>query len=316
MRRVFTKSFNLFHFALGCMTILLWPGIVFSQGVSEGGGLSDHPLMSGFPDSEIVEVSFEEDVNYTLVLSSLQRTRGAVVADASERIRADVTRILYEVSQDFTGADVLEFFREQMNERAYTELFSCEGRNCGNSNYWANDIFRNRILYGPERNQFYVAMRGNLGLEVEPSIALYIATRSNRRIYAYLEFIEPGGGVPVTILVEPEDLLNQLNEDGAVVLPAIAFDDEDQLTANSDLDYLVQLFEIDDQLRVHLVSHLSGSGPLEMLLERSRVRAELVRQRLLEGGVSPERISAQGVGPLAPLCNGSNCRERIELVLQ
>lgn len=297
------------------LTVLLSQAAVAQVAVT-GSGYTDHPLMSGFPDSEIIETDYEEDINYTLVLGSLQRSRGEVEAEASERIRGNVTKILYEVSQDFIGEDVVEYFREQIRERNYTELFSCEGRGCGSSNYWANDIFRNRILYGPERNQYYIAMRGNLGLEQEPSIALYIITRSNRRLYAYLEIIEAGGSVPVVTIIEPEDLLAQLEEDRSIVLPAIAFDDNDRLTVNSDVNYLAELFAADADLQAYLVSHLPGDAPLETLLERSLQRAQTLRSRLIELGVAAERISAQGLGPLAPLCDGSDCGERVELVIR
>ena len=44
----------------------------------------DHPLLSRFPDSVIASVEFDEDINYRLVLSSLQRTRGLVSSEISE----------------------------------------------------------------------------------------------------------------------------------------------------------------------------------------------------------------------------------------
>jgi len=277
---------------------------------------SDHPLLARFPDSEIVEAQFREDVNHTLVLGSLQRKREEVVPEASERIRGNVTQLLYEVSQEFTGAYVYQFFVQQMQDKSYTPLFSCEGRACGSSNYWANDIFRNRILYGPERNQYYMAMRTNLGVENEPSIALYIITRTNRRIYAYVEVIETGGELPPTNVIESNAVLSLLRENGAVVLPGIAFDSDDRLTADSDLDYLQELLLADPALRVYLVGHLQGDEAFPLLQQRSLQRAAALKQELVSRGIQADRISAQGVGPLAPVCSASSCAERIEMVLQ
>ncbi|MEQ8952503.1 MAG: DUF4892 domain-containing protein, partial [Gammaproteobacteria bacterium] len=135
---------------------------------SSANEVTDHPLFDRFAYSQIVEADFEEDTNYRIVLGSLQRTRGAVTAEDSQLVRGDLTRIVYEVSQEFDGRDVYDFFLEQMEERGYSQLYTCQGRGCGSSNYWANDIFGNRILYGPESNQFYLVMRTNLGLEQEP----------------------------------------------------------------------------------------------------------------------------------------------------
>ena len=58
-----------------------------AQTATSGGAYKDHPLLSGFADSEIVAVEFEEDINYRVVLGSLQRTRGQVVPERSERLR-------------------------------------------------------------------------------------------------------------------------------------------------------------------------------------------------------------------------------------
>ena len=186
----------------------------------------DHPLLSRFPDSEIAGVEFDEDVNYRLVMSSLQRTRGLVSSEVSERFRGDVTKIVYEVSEEFNGQDVFNFFREQIQERNYEELFSCAGRECGSSNYWANDIFSNRILYGPERNQYYLALRAGPAVESAPHIALYIITRGNRRIYAYLEIIEVGGTESRIDIVSPNTQLETLREQGFIIVPDVEFDEE------------------------------------------------------------------------------------------
>ena len=122
-------------------------------------GFTGHSLINGYPYSEIIERNLQRDINHRIVLGGLERIRGEVIPEDSERLRGDVTRITYEVSQEFTGADVYQFFKEEIDSRNYEMLFECVGRGCGSSNYWANDIFRNRILYGPESNQYYMAFR-------------------------------------------------------------------------------------------------------------------------------------------------------------
>lgn len=277
---------------------------------------TDHPLLERFPESQIVEAEFRENVNYTLVLGGLQRTRAEVVPKAADRIRGNLTQILYEIPQEFSGADVYEFYREQMQEKSYSLLFSCEGRACGSSNYWANDIFHNRILYGPERNQFYAAMRTNLGMANEPSMSLYIITRTNRRIYAYVEIIESGGELPPVDVIESNAVLSLLQKDGSVVLPGIKFESGDRLANESDLEYLVEILRADPELRVYLVGHLQGSDPLSQLVERSLQRARTLQQELVSRGIEASRIEPQGVGPLAPACVARDCAERIEMVLR
>ncbi|HAJ77266.1 MAG: DUF4892 domain-containing protein [Gammaproteobacteria bacterium] len=296
---------------------LVWlvPGIASAQPAGVTTSYTDHPIFDRFPDSEITSVEFDEDVNYQLVLSGLQRTRGVVTPDDSVRLRGDVTKIVYEVSQEFTGEDVFQFFSEQIQEKNYTELFSCTGRGCGSSNYWANDIFRKRILYGPERNQYYLAMRADNGLENPPHIALYIITRSNRRIYAYLEIVEVGGAQIRIDVIEANDLLEILQAQGSVIVPNLSFVTDNTLSAESDLTPIADMLRGDPSINVYLVAHLGGAEPLDTLMSRSLARAELLKRQLENLGIAADRVIARGVGPLAPVCGLVDCSDRVEIVL-
>ena len=288
---------------------------VTAQVNSGAGNLGDHPLLDRFPDSTLEEIEVVEDVNYRLVLGALQRQRQEVVPENSERLRGDLTKLTYQVSQDFTGAEVYEFFVDQLERRGYETLYSCTGRSCGSSNYWANDIFGNRILYGPERNQFFLAVRAGGGSEARAHLSIYVITRANRRIYAYVEVIEDDVSRGVVDVSSPE-LLEALNAQGAVALPMVSFDSEGQLAPETDLSPVVELLQSERSLQFYVVAHLGGAEPLETLLARSAGRAEVLRQALIARGVSGDRLTAQGVGPLAPVCNITDCTERAELVLR
>ena len=276
---------------------------------------SDHPLLGGFPDSEISDYRTMPEVNYRVVLGSLQSVRGQVTPEASERLRGRLTRILYEISDGFTGQDVIDFFVEQMRFRGYNELFSCAGRACGSSEYWANDIFGNRILYGPVSNQFYLAMGS------EPPgrffISAYVITRINRQLLAWVEIIEPEGGRDAAVSgATPQSMRDQLRSNGGLIVPDLSFTAADELESGMNLDNIIGLLNLDPQLRLHIVSHLRGEAGLEQLLSRSQTRAESIRQRLVAAGIDPSRLSARGLGPLSPLCAADDCSERVELVAQ
>ncbi len=278
-------------------------GAAFAQG-------DDHPLINRFPDSEVVDVEFVEDANYRLVLGTLQRTRGVVVPENSERLRGDVTKLRYEISQEFNGDDVFEFFQQQFNASGYELLFTCSGRECGSSNYWANDIFRNRVLYGPERNQHFMALRAG-----DAHLVLYIITRGNRRTYAYLEIVEEEGAVP-EINLPTSELLASIAETGSVAIPGLSFINDRQLEDTQVLVDIASELAGNAELQLYVVAHLSGTQELEQLLNRSTARAQTVRQQLINLGVESSRLIARGLGPLAPSCAGDNCRERVELVLR
>ena len=316
----FTSPFAKFSASLGLLLLALLSTPTHAQSAGEQTARADHPLLMRFPDSEIVEYDRTNELNHQLVLGTLQRTRGEVVPESAERLKGRVTRIVYAIPSDYQVSDVREFFAQQLRERGDNILFSCEGRACGSSNYWANDIFKRRILYGPERNQYYLAARSNTALENDPFLALYLITRANKRLYAYVEIIESEIAVAPQALVNEGLLAATLREKGSVVLPLVQFTiaggADEELADPSALDYLVRLLRIDPEIRVYLVSHLSApERSLESLLEQSENRAQLIKAVLLEKGIVGARIEAAGVGPLAPSCALSDCSDRIELVL-
>ncbi len=298
---------------LSTFLILALPGLLNAQDADLT--LGDHPLVERFPDSTLTEIEVVEETSYRLVLGILQRNREVVVPEDSQRLRGDVTKLTYQIAQGFSGEDAYNFFMEQFAGKGFEEMFSCSGRSCGSSNYWANDIFRNRILYGPERNQYFTALRVDRA-EGEPAyISLYIITRANRRIYAYFEIVEENVSDAVVSLASPE-LLETLNERGSVSLPDLEFVGDEELSADSNLQAALELVQSNPDLEFYLVVHLRDDAPLADLLARSRVRAEFIRNQLLAAGVQAERIIAEGVGPLAPACELADCDERVELVLR
>lgn len=312
----------------------LFPAASVAQSEDVIVGFSDHSLIAGFADAEIIERELQRDINYRIVLGALERVRGEVIPEDSERLRGDVTKITYEVSQEFSGSDVYGFYQEQLTSNDYELLYSCDGRECGSSNYWANDIFRNRILYGPERNQYFMAFRANAAQENDPYFSLYIITRVNRKIYAHIEIVEPAGTQDpeqIAAIVEIEEpqitqqtsevvatnLLQQLREQGSVILPSVSFQSNDRLATPVDVEPLVSALNSDQSLSVYVVAHLQQDGQsLQELMRRSTLRAGSLRQALIAAGIEAQRIEAAGVGPLAPFCASGNCEERIEIVLR
>ena len=282
----------------------------------ESVSIPEHRLMPRFPDSEMTSLEFVEDTNYRLILSSLQRTRGLVSSENSEMLRGDITKIIYEVASEFSGQDVFEYFKKEASERNYKSLFSCSGRECGSSNYWANDIFGNRVLYGPERNQYYsvfdAATEGR-----EDFVAMYIITRGNRRVYVYFEFIEPGGTQSRIDIFDSDRLLSELQAERSVVLKNIEFENDLSLTRDSDISYLISLLEKNPSLKFYLVAHLYQEGvKSDELIARSHQRANVLLQLLLGNGIDGEQIEAYGAGPFAPNCGAERCTDRVELVMQ
>ena len=90
--------------------------------------------------------------------------------------------------------------REALRALGDDVLFRCSGRDCGRSNDWANQVFGQATLYGPDRNQRYVARQWQ-----DQLVSLYVIERGNKRVYAHLQFLAPQGQLGI----EPNVLLGR-----------------------------------------------------------------------------------------------------------
>lgn len=304
------------HGLLWCLLVVSW------QANADVPGSSDYAYQR-FPGSQIVDYRLENDTVYALALGRMQRAAGRVAPSQSERFQGDLRRITYEIPDGFNGQEVFAHFSNQLLTEGQQELFNCQGRGCGSSNFWANDVFGNRILYGPEPGQYYMAAdyRGEIaGREVSGYVALYVVARTNRRLYAHLDFLElseqEAAEQRAAAVPDARTLLQRLNEDGLVSIPGLLFDEQDLLTEDQGLQLLVDALNDDGQTNIYIVGHLQAEATLDEQISRSLIRAEVIQQHLISAGIDPRRLQAQGVGPLAPFCRTGPCRQRIEIVVR
>lgn len=303
---------------------LLGAALVFCQTASaDVAGSSDYAGFERFPGSRIVDYRVENNAVYSLALGRMQRAAGRVAPSQSERFSGNLRRITYEIPDGFSGQEVFNHFRTQLLSANQRELFNCQGRDCGSSNFWANDVFGNRILYGPENGQFYMASTyqgEQQQQDVSGYAALYVVTRANRRLYAHVEFLELSASVAAeqraAQILNPQALSARLQQDGMAVVPGLVFNEDDELEDSAGLELLTAVLTGDALLDVYIVGHVQAEAPLAEQIRRSRVRAERVRDRMIEAGIDADRLDAQGVGPLAPYCRPGPCGQRIEVIVR
>lgn len=297
--------------------------LFFHAALADVAGSSDYAGFERFPGSRIVDYRVENNAVYSLALGRMQRAAGRVAPAQSERFQGNLRRITYEIPDGFSAQEVFEHFRRQLLGANQRELFNCQGRDCGSSNFWANDLFGNRILYGPENGQFYMASTYQSDAQtgdVSGYAALYVITRANRRLYAHVEFLELSASVAAeqraAQILNPQALSARLQQDGVAVVPGLIFNEADELEDSEGLALLSAVLTADSLLNLYIVGHLQAEAPLAEQIQRSLARAQLVRSRLIESGIDADRLEAQGVGPLAPYCRPGPCRQRIEVVLR
>ncbi|MOA12675.1 hypothetical protein D3C78_1326890 [compost metagenome] len=134
--------------------------------------------------------------------------------------------------------------RTALLEQGAQLLYWCEGRECGSSSLWANAIFANAKLYGPEERQSYMLL--HLAAPRQDSLlALYGITRGNRRAYLHVEQLDANASL-AEVLPGATTLLRQLREQGQLALPHLGAPD----AAWSEL--LARTLNLDSTLRVSL----------------------------------------------------------------
>ena len=201
----------LFTVLLGLMCSGVWGQFAATQA-------ADHALVTGFPGAEIVDYQNDGVRSYRLALDRMQRVNGRVSAGKEERISGTLTRITYRIPDGYPGAEVFGHYSEQLLA-AGNELFRCQGRGCGSSNFWANDVFENRILYGPEAEQFYMASSVvNAAESISAYMALYVITRGNRSVYAHLDIVELNEVHSAAPNSTPQALALQIEQQGSAQL--------------------------------------------------------------------------------------------------
>lgn len=266
-------------------------------------GAADPADLARMPHSWIVRYELDEELlNREFVVSRVDKTRRDVRVERELRTLATIETATYEMPSGTRRQEVIDHYLNQVGKG---EIFACFGRSCGRSNHWANHIFKQAILYGPDGNQFYFAgeYQGKL-------LALYVIERGNKRVYAHLRILSPAAPVAVAYNREMTD---QLNGTGFVVLEGIApeadgsFDEQ----ATQRLEALADELAVGNDQEVFVVCHLYGSIATAQLLERSALCSNKAVE-LLSRADGP-KLTPFAAGPLLPRRAGNI--SRVELIL-
>lgn len=276
---------------------------VASAATPDVSGARDPLGLARFPHAWIVNYERDDDLlPREFIVSRVDKTRRDVRAERKVRVDARLEASTYRIPDGTPRQEVVDYYRDLLGGDA---LFICQGPDCGRSNHWANYIFKQAILFGPDKNQFYLAVN-----RVEHLVAVYIVERGNKRVYAHVMVLEPSEPVAVA---GNQILAQQLAADGyAIVDGVVPLRDGrlPELGQQTLRDIAGQLNTFAGQ-RVYVVCHLYGSTSAEALLVAAE-RCSVAAAQVLEGGAGPELVPF-AAGPLLPRSGGT--ASRIELIL-
>lgn len=242
------------------------------------------------PNGITIDQSAELDKQTTQTVRDYRFPLGAVVKinrdvriDKEQQLSGQLTRTTWEMPKSFDPSELLQELRDQVVTQKGEILFECDGRDCGTSNIWANDLFNNADLYGRDDYQRYFAAKLD-----DQYLAAYAVRRGNRRVYLHLDQItEAEQAVPWLVL---------LVERGWVKLPNI-----EEPTLKLLADHLQQ-----GSSTVRLVGHQQGSDQGIAAQESKRLVERVANYLVDRAGVKTDQLEVHGVGALAPSVLGAD----------
>ncbi|MDD0843666.1 DUF4892 domain-containing protein [Pseudomonas sp. Gutcm_11s] len=256
------------HHLIFCLTFFCTPLLA-----ADLPGSQDLDSVPRFPRAEIVDYRDAANEEKRYPQDGLRRISGQLRASAEVLTEGRVRALTYRLPDEHSPREALDAARQHLLEQGAELLFWCEGRDCGSSSLWANQIFGNAKLYGPEERQSYLLLR-----LAEPQhdslIALYGITRGNRRSYLHVEQLDARAPL-AQLLPTPATLQRQLRSSGELKLPALGEPDEQWG------DLLARTLSLDSTMRLSLNGKHAAAWQAE--LERRGVRSGRLQPGSAEG---------------------------------
>ncbi|WP_281645414.1 DUF4892 domain-containing protein [Parendozoicomonas sp. Alg238-R29] len=156
---------------------------------------SDIPHLERYPNASLELSESREARNYPLLSSRVKKIRGDIRAEQEEWRDGQLERRIYEMPSGHSSDRAFNYFSKKIKALGVDIQYVCEGRDCGPSNLWANDIFGVATLYGHDREQRYMLASRKLDGQKEYYV-LYTVTRGTRRVYAMIDQFFPVTSTP------------------------------------------------------------------------------------------------------------------------
>lgn len=309
-------------------SILLLLGAANCPGLAQDiKGAVEPPILGRYEGSVIKEQSVRAFDQTTMATQF--KARGLF-----ERIPVEGRRTVTAL-QGPRGRSALEIFTNYANalkSAGFRTLYACGRDNCpagmlfeGLSPDLSSELRRPLAVYGngsTEDKHYLVASRNVPG----GTEYVRIAAMGPSLPVVVLDIVQPAAMETRVKVVDAASVRSELSQRGRIALYAVFFDfDRAELKPESkpQLEELAKYLRADALLKAFIVGHTDAtdrSGKVEYNLELSRRRAQAVVDGLVGlHQIAVDRISAYGVGPLAPLASndtddGRALNRRVEVV--
>lgn len=299
-------------------------------------GTEDHPLISRYPGAEIRWQDVQAYQDYRLAVGP---QTGYRKIDDWVETAGRMTRTYYEITGEKTSSELYQNYRNALDDAGFEIIAQgmrddsrpsqeIGGRTWMGTYYRSNAITARggevRLLNGSATSGGSGFVAGKLErAEGTVYVAVAVTQYSKDVVTALVDVIEEETLKDDLIAVDADAMSNGIDVYGKIALYGIFFD-HDKATIKPEskaaLDEIAKLLQARPKLALFVVGHTDMTGSLDYNVTLSKARAESVVKALVDDyGIARSRLTAHGVGPLAPVfTNGSEPgrakNRRVELV--
>lgn len=125
---------------------------------------------------------------YTLPISAMRKVNGVIGAEYNLFLSGNLSSYTWEMLPGLSAKTAYDSAVQELKTQDTKVMYECNGRTCGSSNHWANQVFDESRLYGLNTQQAYAALKKDTLKGVY--YALYSTQRGNKKVYLHLEIIQ------------------------------------------------------------------------------------------------------------------------------
>ncbi|UFH51502.1 DUF4892 domain-containing protein [Pseudomonas sp. KNUC1026] len=168
-------------------------------------------MASWLPDTDarVVDQRPAQPQDRFYPLAPLRKISGQLRMEGRLDAHGELESLTQEYPAERTLVALFEQARGALHEPGSQVVFWCQGRDCGESSLWANEVFGNARLFGADDQQAFMLQRQ----DARTLVALYGVTRGNRRVALHVERLVADKPLGV-LLPTPSTLLRELRSSG------------------------------------------------------------------------------------------------------
>lgn len=285
--------------------------------------VKDHPLVSRFPGSDVLEHNETAFNDFALPLGQIvdenQFTR-------TQALEGKLTKFKYSVPKERSSLEVFRNYLSALQNAGFQVLFQCAEDACrapksfqGGYRGTASGIW----CFNCAEPMRYVAAK-----LARPAGDVYVAVDVVKDQYeggTWLTILEQKPMQAGLVTVNAAALSSDIAQTGHATVYGIYFDTGKatlKAESNPTLAEMSKMLASNTKLKLHVVGHTDNVGGFASNMTLSKQRADAVVSALVDQYHIPQaRLDAAGVGPLAPVASnqsedGRGKNRRVELVEQ